>query len=65
MTCILLSKKKLAKKYYRKLYVVNQLTLTDPYASPYNPFDGLSPTQVKAVIKLLINSYFIQMILSN
>ncbi|WP_438465790.1 type IV secretory system conjugative DNA transfer family protein [Streptococcus pluranimalium] len=39
--------KKLAKKYDRKLYVVNQSTLTDPYASPYNPFDGLSPTQVK------------------
>lgn len=39
--------KKLAKKYGRKLYVLNQSDIDDPNASPYSPFEGLTATQVK------------------
>lgn len=39
--------KKLAKKYNRKLYVLNQTNVNDPQASPYNPFRDLTATQVK------------------
>jgi hypothetical protein len=39
--------RKLAEKYGRKLYVLNQTDLDDPYASPYSPFEGLTATQVK------------------
>lgn len=42
--------KKLAKKYDRKLYVLNQSDLSDPNASPYSPFEGLTATQVKDFI---------------
>ena len=39
--------RKLAKKYGRKLYVLNQSDIDDPNASPYSPFEGLTATQVK------------------
>lgn len=39
--------KKLAKKYNRKIYVLNQTNVNDPASSPYNPFRDLTATQVK------------------
>ncbi len=39
--------KKLAKKYNRKIYVLNQTNVNDPVSSPYNPFRDLTATQVK------------------
>lgn len=39
--------KKLAEKYGRKLYVLNQSDVDDPYASPYNPFSDLDPTAIR------------------
>lgn len=39
--------KKLAKKYERKIYVLNQTNVNDPISSPYNPFRDLTATQVK------------------
>lgn len=39
--------KKLAKKYGRKLYVLNQSNLNDPYNSPYNPFSDLDANAIR------------------
>lgn len=39
--------RKLAEKYGRKLYVLNQSDVDDPYASPYNPFSDLDPTAIR------------------
>lgn len=39
--------KKLAKKYGRKMYVLNQSNLNDPYNSPYNPFSDLDANAIR------------------